>query len=212
MTSIVLAMDSGSISKMDPLIKSINQNVKDPEIYLITDKNISVNWAKKIKVLSDININSSMIFYITWHMWYRLFIDIAFPELEKCIYLDYDTIVLDDISELLEGDDWCIRGVKDLKNERGCNSGVLAFNFMHPMCKSLMEICRNNIREDTYDQKLLNEIATPYIEWVDTIYNTFPVKYDEEIIPKIIHYVGPIKPITMPLLWKYYFNYYEDDE
>lgn len=210
MIPIVLAMDSGSISKMDPLIKSINQNIKNPEIYLITDKNINVSWAHKIKVITDINnINSSMIFYISWHMWYRLFIDIAFPELEKCIYLDYDTIVLDDISELLDGDDWCIRGVKDYMRERGCNSGVLAFNFKNKFCKYILEICRKNIREDSYDQRVINEIAQPYIEWVDYIYNMFPAYYEEEKTPKIMHYIGPVKPITVPITWKYYFDYYD---
>lgn len=31
-------------------------------------------------------------------------IDECFPELEKCIYLDFDVIVCDDISDLLDGE------------------------------------------------------------------------------------------------------------
>lgn len=41
---------------------------------------------------------------ITGHTFYRLFLDEIIPE-TKCIYLDFDTIVMDNISELLDGDD-----------------------------------------------------------------------------------------------------------
>ena len=58
MTNIVLAMDSKSINHMNPLINSINKNVKDPRIYLICNEFVSVDWAYKIAILEDEKINA----------------------------------------------------------------------------------------------------------------------------------------------------------
>lgn len=91
-------------------------------------------------------------------MYLKLYIDVCFPELDKVIYLDYDTIVLSDLSDLISGD-FSIRAVK---SGDGFNSGVMAINFT----KCNFEVCRNMISEYTHDEKILNHVFKSDVEYI----------------------------------------------
>lgn len=110
----------------------------------------------------------------TKNMYLKIYIDECFPELEKCIYLDFDVIVCDDISSLLDGDDWILRAAEYRPNY--FNSGVLAFNFTDK-CKNLLKECRSRITENTHDEMILNEVFKNETSFVDRTYNVLAQQY-----------------------------------
>ena len=214
-TPIVLAMDYKSVSNMDVLIYSIQKHIPNPQIYLITDKELDnyPDWVYKHAEI-DLDIKTH---YANWtkNMFLDLYIDIAFPELEKCIYLDYDTIVMQDISDLLLGDDWVIKVAdhRDLyqHNDFRLNSGVIAFNF-NKQCKYLLKKCRAQIAEDTHDEKIIKEVFIPagVITYVDKNYNVLAGCADAFGKPKVLHYLSMQKPWTLHSTYKIYFEYLYD--
>lgn len=203
MTNIVLAMDSKSINHMNPLINSINKNVKDPRIYLICNEFVSVDWAYKIAVLEDEKINAKNPYTrITKHTYYRLFIDVLFPELDKCVYLDYDTLVLQDFSELLDGDDWIIKAF--IGNNIWLNAGVLAFNINNE-CKNLLKQCRSKIGDLHDDQIIINDVFKDKITYISEEYNYMGKNIKDGI--KIVHYIGNTKPWNIGDKFILWFKY-----
>ena len=203
MTNIVLAMDSKSINHMNPLINSINKNVKDPRIYLICNELVSVDWAYKIAVLEDEKINARNPYTrITKHTYYRLFIDVLFPELDKCVYLDYDTLVLQDFSELLDGDDWIIKAF--IGNNIWLNAGVLAFNINNE-CKNLLKQCRSKIGDLHDDQIIINDVFKDKITYISEEYNYMGKNIKDGI--KIVHYIGNTKPWNIGDKFILWFKY-----
>lgn len=203
MTNIVLAMDSKSINHMNPLVNSINKNVKDPRIYLICNEFVSVDWAYKIAVLEDEKINAKNPYTrITKHTYYRLFIDVLFPELDKCVYLDYDTLVLQDFSELLDGDDWIIKAF--IGNNIWLNAGVLAFNINNE-CKNLLKQCRSKIGDLHDDQIIINDVFKDKITYISEEYNYMGRNIKDGI--KIVHYIGNVKPWNIGDKFILWFKY-----
>ena len=203
MTNIVLAMDSKSINHMNPLINSINKNVKDPRIYLICNEFVSVDWAYKIAILEDEKINAKNPYTrITKHTYYRLFIDVLFPELDKCVYLDYDTLVLQDFSELLDGDDWIIKAF--IGNNIWLNAGVLAFNINNE-CKNLLKQCRSKIGDLHDDQIIINDVFKDKITYISEEYNYMGKNIKDGI--KIVHYIGNTKPWNIGDKFILWFKY-----
>lgn len=203
MTNIVLAMDSKSINHMNPLVNSINKNVKDPRIYLICNEFVNVDWAYKIAVLEDEKINAKNPYTrITKHTYYRLFIDVLFPELDKCVYLDYDTLVLQDFSELLDGDDWIIKAF--IGNNIWLNAGVLAFNINNE-CKNLLKQCRSKIGDLHDDQIIINDVFKDKITYISEEYNYMGRNIKDGI--KIVHYIGNVKPWNIGDKFILWFKY-----
>lgn len=203
MTNIVLAMDSKSINHMNPLVNSINKNVKDPRIYLICNEFVSVDWAYKIAVLEDEKINAKNPYTrITKHTYYRLFIDVLFPELDKCVYLDYDTLVLQDFSELLDGDDWIIKAF--IGNNIWLNAGVLAFNINNE-CRNLLKQCRSKIGDLHDDQIIINDVFKDKITYISEEYNYMGRNIKDGI--KIVHYIGNVKPWNIGDKFILWFKY-----
>ena len=203
MTNIVLAMDSKSINHMNPLVNSINKNVKDPRIYLICNEFVSVDWAYKIAVLEDEKINAKNPYTrITKHTYYRLFIDVLFPELDKCVYLDYDTLVLQDFSELLDGDDWIIKAF--IGNNIWLNAGVLAFNINNE-CKDLLKQCRSKIGDLHDDQIIINDVFKDKITYISEEYNYMGRNIKDGV--KIVHYIWNTKPWNIGDKFILWFKY-----
>lgn len=188
---------------MNPLINSINKNVKDPRIYLICNEFVSVDWAYKIAVLEDEKINAKNPYTrITKHTYYRLFIDVLFPELDKCVYLDYDTLVLQDFSELLDGDNWIIKAF--IGNNIWLNAGVLAFNINNE-CKNLLKQCRSKIGDLHDDQIIINDVFKDKITYISEEYNYMGKNIKDGI--KIVHYIGNVKPWNIGDKFILWFKY-----
>lgn len=205
---IVLCCDSHSVLHLDLLVHSIKTNVPCAQLYLITDREgVFAPWAYKVGVCS-FSLPKTPIRRITHHMWYRCMIPDIFPELEKCIYLDWDTLVLSDISPLLAGD-FVLRAA--YYNGDIFNSGVLAFNFTDE-CKALLKECMSYATESTFDQDIMNKVFRGKVDFVDQAYNTTTDFYGASVEnPIVVHYVDDVKPWHLSVHFKYWFRYADLD-
>ena len=194
---IVLSCDSNSVCNLNNLVNSIMANNKDAKIYLLTDNNVNVCWAHKIAIVDLPNINC--IYRWGKYMYLKLYIDVYFPELEKVIYLDYDTIVLSPLDELIEGD-FVLRAVK---TGNTFNSGVMAIN----MKKCDFSRCREMITDHTHDEALINDVFGDSVEFISNEWNSVPYSDNFAENPKIIHYMGWSKPWDMAKYVKPYLKY-----
>ena len=171
--------------------------------------------------------------HITKETYFRYMIAEVLPNIDYVLYLDGDTIVNGDISELFDTDltNCYCAGVSDIyiesvgyKKMLGIdglyiNAGVILFN--------LDEMRRTNIAEKLFkltsennfkyqDQDAINVVFNGKIKELDCIYNfkrahqkAFPEKVPSA---KIVHYVGPNKPwrkFTLNRLKKLYYIYEE---
>ena len=201
---IVLCCDSRSILHLDLLVHSIKTNVPGAQLYLITDREgVFAPWAHKIGVCS-FSLPKTPFRRITHHMWYRCMIPDIFPELERCIYLDFDTLVLKDIGSLLEGD-FVLRAA--YYNGDIFNSGVLAFNFTAE-CKELLKECLAQASESTFDQDIMNKVFRGKVDFVDQAYNATADLYGAVVSdPIVVHYLGELKPWHLHIHFKHWFRY-----
>ena len=169
--------------------------------------------------------------HITKETYFRYMIAEVLPNISRVLYLDGDTIVNGDISELFDTDltNYYCAGVSDIyiesvgyKKTLGIdglyiNAGVILFN--------LDEMRRTNIAEKLFkltaennfkyqDQDAINIAFNGKIKELDCVYNfkrahqkAFPEKVPSA---KIVHYVGPNKPwrkFTFNRLKRLYFKY-----
>lgn len=194
MVAVVLCINAQSVSTCRPLLRSIRRNMPAASIFLITDDYIEDPLVDRVAVLpvSAIPRETGPFARISVHTYYRFFIDVMFPDLERCIYLDYDTLVLSDVSDLLNGDDWLIKGYS-LNDTGHINAGVIAFNFTEE-CRRLLCVCRGRITE-TDDQTILNEVFQGHIAYVGPEYNCLVCGIPMDgVEPKVLHYIGSSKP------------------
>lgn len=210
MVAVVLCMDAGSVPTVQPLLRSIRRNMPAATIFLLTDVLVEDPLIDRVAVLpvSAIPRQLGPFARITVHTYYRFFIDVLFPELERCIYLDYDTLVLSDISDLLEGDTWCIKGFS-LNDTGYINAGVIAFNFTQE-CRRLLSVCRGRITESD-DQTILNEVFQGHIAYVGPEYNCLVCGIPMDgVEPKVLHYIGSSKPWRVDRRICRWFDYMDD--
>lgn len=162
--------------------------------------------------------------HITRETYFRYLIAEILPNIDRVLYLDGDTVVNADISELFEFDlsGFFCAGVRDIyveqvgyKKEIGLdeselyiNAGVILFNLEEIRKFSIIEkLFKLSVENDFrfQDQDAINVAFRGKIKELDCIYNfkrkhqkAFPKKVKSA---KIVHYVGPNKP------WKKYSFY-----
>lgn len=158
--------------------------------------------------------------FFTLSIFYRLFIPDLFPEYDKAIYIDADTVINDDLAKLYQTDlannligachDQSIQYVKPLqvylKDVLGLNpasyinSGVLVMNcqalraegFLDKFLQLLTTYQFNSIAPD---QDYLNEICAGRIKLLDPRWDAMPNDFDPEIAnPGLVHYNLFYKP------------------
>ena len=126
--------------------------------------------------------------------------------LDRLVYLDGDTVVLQNIDELFAGDDFAAAPDAGLDRANGkiFNSGVFAVTPSHELFHSLLDRLGNTASYDGGDQGFLNNIFTDWRR-LPQEYNTtkrmfahHPALFNAEEI-KVLHYVGvkpwePVKP------------------
>lgn len=171
--------------------------------------------------------------FFTLTIFFRLFIADLFPDLDRAIYLDADTVVLDDLANLYDTElgDNLIAGVPDafaLQNENTVryvthmvgvtpghylNSGVLVMNLAQFREDHISQIFLH--LENTYhinalapDQDYLNAISQGRSKVIDASWNTMPGGTGSES-PKLIHFFMFNKPWQYDRvpLQKYFWHY-----
>ena len=152
--------------------------------------------------------------YLTFTIYYRIFISKLFPDIDKAIYLDADTIINADIKEMydIELGDNLIGAIPDsficndkdaqiyasegigVEKDRYVNSGVLLMNLKLMRELSFSEHFLQLLNKYHFDliapdQDYINVICRDRLLLLDTIWN-----YQTEFIlpevgePKIVHY------------------------
>ena len=250
---IFYAIDDGYAKFVAVSIKSLIMNANNNYNYDINViyENLSEENAQKLKsletdnvkiILTEMNQNLSMItdklgnrlreYTFTLTIFFRLFIPVMFPKYDKCIYVDADTVISDDISRLYNedlGDNYlgCIVDKSTIDNEilanyfeevvgiprdKYINSGVLLMN-----SKKLRELKIDEKFLDLYtkygfdviapDQDYINSMCYGHIKYLSDIYDAMPNPNNKEVEnPVIIHYNLFLKP------WQYddvqYYDYF----
>ena len=168
--------------------------------------------------------------YYTGATYYRIFIAGMFPQYEKALYIDSDTIVAGDIAELfnVELADNLIGAVPDgavaavpefrlytkevlgIDAEKYFNAGVILMNlaqfrksdFYGKFC-SLLKEYKFSVAQD---QDYLNVLCKDKVHFIGMEWNRMPIGGADGETPKLIHYNLTLKPWHYEnILFKEYF-------
>src|SRR5574344_1472328 len=200
----------------------------------LADDDFSIKFDDVSRFLSAVNYRLHVRDYYSKTTYYRLFIPDLYTELEKALYIDSDTLVLGDISELYHydlGDNYvgaCNEQAMVQENVYGeyvekCvgvdrnhffNAGVLLINCAQFREKRILDLFIKLLHEYTFivtqDEDYLNVICKDRVLWID---NNWDVEVFGEIKSKpedfkLIHYIMVSKP------WHYedcrFGNYFWD--
>lgn len=153
--------------------------------------------------------------HITRETYFRYLIPELLPDTDRVLYLDGDTVVNGDVSELFEINlsGYYCAGVEDIwigesnyKKEIGVtgvyiNTGVVLFNIEEIRRAGIIEKLFQMSLENSFklqDQDVINIVFDGKIKELDCIYNfkrTHQKRFPDKLkLAKIIHFVGPSKP------------------
>lgn len=234
---IFFAADDGYLPFLDVAVTSLQEHINPQFDYVIyvLHAGISSRLAEKVMRhsrggfsirfvdvsdrLAEIVTCLQLRDYYTSAIYYRLFIVGMFPEYDKAIYLDCDTVILGDISELyctdLQGK--LIGGVADLvvasvptfgeytqkalgvAKESYFNSGVLVMNLQglrnENFTADFFALLRRYDFRVAPDQDCLNVLCREKVHYFSREWNEMPQAQGECLqAPKIIHYNLAQKP------------------
>ena len=206
------------------------------KLMTLSEEDFSIRFVDVSEKVKDIEKFLHLRDYYTAAIYYRLFIVGMFPQYDKAVYLDCDTIVLGDIAELYNTDleDNYIGAISDqavasvpafceyTKNALGIegkdyfNSGVILMN--------LKKFREENFYDRFYkilssydfivapDQDCLNLICKGKVKYFGTEWNAMPVSGEQGSVPKLIHYNLVHKPWHYDGIpyEKYFWDYAKD--
>lgn len=223
-----------TIVSLTSLIENASPNYNYDVHILITD--ISEDMRQKTKALERENVKISfndtssylelmknrlpLRDYYSKTTYYRFFIAEMFPNIRKAIYIDSDTIVTGDISELYNNElglnfvgachEQVMMQIKDfgnycekvvgVKRDKFFNAGVMLINCdqfrRHRVLEQFIELLQIYNFVVTQDEDYLNVICKGRVLWLDQRWNTEvfgDIPYPPEEF-KIIHYIMVSKP------------------
>jgi lipopolysaccharide biosynthesis glycosyltransferase len=166
--------------------------------------------------------------YYTSAIYFRLFIPDLFPEIDKAVYIDCDTVLLDDIAKLYQTDigenyigavaDQAVASVEafclytknalDIPAEKYFNSGVIVLNLKKLRTLKFFQTFYSILSSYDFivapDQDCLNLICKDNVYYLDLEWNTMPIAGSYVHPPKLVHYNLSMKP------WHYKGMEYEE--
>lgn len=196
------------------------------------NENFTISFEDVSEYLQSISHKLPIRDYYSKTTYYRLFIAEMFPELDKAIYIDTDTIVRGDISALFDTDiqdayvgacreqvmvqtdvyGTYVEKVIGISRYNFFNAGVLLINCdqfrLHFVLDKFIEYLHFYDFVVTQDEDYLNLICKDHVYWLDSCWNTeiygeLPCAPEEV---KVWHYIMTSKP------WRYqdcqYANYF----
>ena len=207
--------------KVHILNTNISEDMKN-RLSALQNDNFEVIFADVNAYLDSVEKELPIRHYYSATTYYRLFISEMYPEYDKAIYIDSDTIVLGDISKLYNTDigDFYMAGCREQAMEqvdvygtycervvgvnRHCfyNAGVMLIN-----CRQFREkqILKNFLKTlelynfvVTQDEDYLNYLCKDHVYWLDQKWNTeltdgLEYPYDYREA-YILHYIMVNKP------------------
>ena len=236
---IFFAVDDGYIPFLAVTLQSLVENSSSSNQYSIKILHTNVNEENKRKIskyqrenidIEFVNLNcyvekvKDKLFtrdYYTNTTYFRLFIPELYPQYEKALYLDSDTVVLADIAELYNTDigenlvaaaqEGVIQNIKVYQDyvekvvgvasyKRFFNAGVLLMNlnelrrfqFQEKILYLLSTVKYSVIQDEDY----LNRMCKGRVKFVDSTWNKMPIDIDNVKIEdiKLIHFNYVYKP------------------
>ncbi|MBQ7217960.1 MAG: 1-acyl-sn-glycerol-3-phosphate acyltransferase [Ruminococcus sp.] len=190
------------------------------QAFALEQNNVKIVFTDVTERLKEIQTNLPLRDYYSKTTYFRLFIADMFPECDKAIYIDSDTIVQGDISELYAtdpGDNWLcacheqamvqidhygtyVEKVVGVSRHNYFNAGMLLINCKKFRESQVLKKFLDKLEEYnfvvTQDEDYLNLICKDHIRWLDQRWNTevycaFPYPIEEA---KILHYIMVSKP------------------
>lgn len=190
------------------------------ELYKLQDSNFEVIFNDVTDYLMTISNKLPIRDYYSKTTYYRLFIAEMFPEYDKTVYIDSDTIVYGDISELFDtniNDAYLgacheqamiqvdtygtyVEKVIGISRYNFFNAGVLLINCeqfrLHFVLDKFIQYLNTYNFVVTQDEDYLNLICKDHVYWLDQRWNT--EVFGEILYPieqaNIIHYIMTSKP------------------
>lgn len=156
--------------------------------------------------------------YYTHTTYYRIFIAELFPELDKALYIDSDTVALTDVGELYDHDlgDCLVGGIPDetvsitpifrnyVEQTLGVhaddyfNAGVLLMNLKafrkENFFGKFVDLLGKYRFSVAQDQDYLNVICKDRVLYISPLWNKMPIPSPSAATPKLIHYNLTRKP------------------
>ena len=247
---IFFAADKNYIPFLSVSLDSLKENASKSyryEIYILNtdidektaepvkkfeDENFGVHFIDVSERLEEVKNSLQLRDYYTGATYYRIFIANMFPEYEKALYIDSDTIVLGDVSELFNTElksnligaipDEAVAVVPEfrlytketlgIEAEKYFNAGVILMNlkefrksnFYGKFC-GLLKTYKFCVAQD---QDYLNVLCKDKIVFVGNEWNKMPIGGASET-PKLIHYNLTMKPWHYEnILFKEHFWHY----
>lgn len=247
---IFFAADKNYIPFLSVSLDSLKENASKSyryEIYILNtdidektaepvkkfeDENFGVHFIDVSERLEEVKNSLQLRDYYTGATYYRIFIANMFPEYEKALYIDSDTIVLGDVSELFHTElksnligaipDEAVAVVPEFRlytketlgveAEKYFNAGVILMNlkefrksnFYGKFC-GLLKTYKFCVAQD---QDYLNVLCKDRIVFVGNEWNKMPIGGASET-PKLIHYNLTMKPWHYEnILFKEHFWHY----
>lgn len=205
MIDFVICVDAHNINKIEVLVQSIRNYHSGVRINLITEADAECDFVDRMYILPYSYLYQKKDPYIRINRctYFRFWINRIWPDIKRCIYLDWDTLVIGDMSDELDGD----YVIKMVETCRGFyNAGVIYFNFTNDITVKLIETCRvmENQRDD---QDTINNVFKNHITKIDKKYNLmrhYGVNDFSDI--RCIHYVGNLKPWDILPTHLIYYN------
>lgn len=201
--------------------------------------NVSIEFYDVRKMLAPIRKQLPELFYFSIDAYYRLFIETAFPQYDKAIYLDSDVVLLNDIAKLYETDvtGYLVGAVYEQNTDRNpeftnyveeiigipyntyFNSGVMVMNLAEFRKNKVQKNFLRMLTEYNFDclapdQEYLNVICHGKVKYLPTGWNkhSFPEPPQGEL--NLVHYALSNKPWHYPdtINGEYFWEYAEYSE
>ncbi len=186
----------------------------------MADDRFKIRFVDVTKNLDSVQSKLPLRDYYSKTTYYRLFIAEMFPEYEKAVYIDSDTVVTGDISEFFDtdtGDAYLgacheqamvqtdafgsyVERVIGVSRYSYFNAGILLINCeqfrRHKVLERFIELLGYYNFVVTQDEDYLNLICKDHVHWIDQRWNTevyceLPHPIEEA---KMIHYIMASKP------------------
>lgn len=210
-SSLIQNFDNSKKITVHVVTDSLNKEFRDKVNSFANTDFCEVNWINFDKRLAE-NLPIAASTHFSSAIYFRLFLPELLPkEVEKIVYLDSDTICMNDLSPLndIKINDAYIAGVLDpnsaveanrLQLENYINSGVLIFNLAKWRNEKIAQKCfvwlYKNKQSILGDQDAINVICKNHILHLDSKWNVCInpafIEIPEEM--NIIHYITHMKP------------------
>ncbi|MBQ8291481.1 MAG: glycosyltransferase family 8 protein [Clostridia bacterium] len=197
------------------------QEENERRVKTYQDENFVIRFVDVSERLEEVKRSLQLRDYYTGATYYRIFIAEMFPQYDKALYLDGDTVILGDIAKLYNVplNDNLVGAVTDgvvsstavfqaytrevlgIESNRYFNAGVLVMNLKKFREENFYEKFRNLLLEYKFsvaqDQDYLNVLCKDRVRYLSSTWNTMPIGGEKRKLPALIHYNLTAKP------WRY---------